>query len=113
MKKLILVTMMVCLASVGTGFAIESAAGLSPAAGVETSFQENWFDQAGDWFVTLGKSPEDRKVIIAQRRAERFKLAGPATVQQAESKVSDAAKQVISDAPKDIPSDAPSEAPIL
>ncbi len=33
--------------------------------------QDSVIDKASDWAATLGKSPEDRDMILTQRRAER------------------------------------------
>lgn len=33
--------------------------------------EDSIIDKAGDWMATLGKSPEDKDMILAQRRAER------------------------------------------
>ncbi|HEX9780487.1 MAG TPA: hypothetical protein VGB20_04660 [bacterium] len=51
--------------------------GASPAfAQVRTlseQFSESraWHERVGDWFATVGRSPEERRQVLLQRRAQR------------------------------------------
>ena len=36
-------------------------------------YQDTVFDQAGDWFATLGKQGDEKDRILAERKAERLK----------------------------------------
>ena len=38
---------------------------------MERASDESVFDRTGDWFATIGKSPEEREAIVAKRREER------------------------------------------
>jgi len=44
--------------------------GASPAA-YEHASDQAIFNRVGDWFATIGKSPEEKEAILAERRAKR------------------------------------------
>lgn len=49
-----------------------SLAGAPAVYAAQSVSEDNVFDRVGDWFATLGKGPNERDAIIAQRRAERL-----------------------------------------
>jgi hypothetical protein len=48
----------------------EGAKGASSTA-YEHASDQSVFNRAGDWFATIGKSPEEKEAILEQRRQER------------------------------------------
>lgn len=38
---------------------------------LEHASDEAVFHRVGDWFATIGKSPEEKKAVIAERKAKR------------------------------------------
>jgi len=65
MKKFISVLM--------AAFFIFSATPMMKAcyAGSEVVYQDNAFDNLGDWMATMGKDKEEKDMVIAQRKADR------------------------------------------
>ena len=68
MKKLFgFAVLSLFLATAVNAYAEQAAAPVAmPGAGEETVL-----DQMGDWFATIGKTTEDKQVIITQRKADR------------------------------------------
>ena len=56
-------SMSLCFAQMGQKGASEKA--------YEHASEEAIFNRVGDWFATIGKSPEEKEAIIAERKAKR------------------------------------------
>jgi hypothetical protein len=59
-------------AEAGRGNAVTDAAAPCPTA------QDSLIDKWGDWYATIGKSPEESARIVDERRAQRIQAAGQA-----------------------------------
>jgi len=53
------------------GFAAESSSKGASAKAYEHASDEAVFNRVSDWFATRGKSDEEKKAIIAERKAKR------------------------------------------
>ena len=62
MKKWIVISLLIIV-----GFA--AAPSSAYAGNIQSG--DSIVDKASDWLATIGKSPEDRDMILAQRRSER------------------------------------------
>ena len=45
-------------------------AGLTPLYAAD-AYEDTWWDEATDWFATLGKPQDEKDMILAERRADR------------------------------------------
>ncbi len=89
MKKSTLLLFTVCLLAASPAYA-ETEQGASPQA-YEHASEQAIFVRASDWFATLGKSPEERDAIVAQRKAER---AAKRAQQEAKKQTAEAEKEI-------------------
>jgi len=64
--------MLIVVFAIGTipAYAQSGRKGASATA-MEKASDEAVFHRVGDWFATIGKSPDEKKAIIAQRKADR------------------------------------------
>jgi len=58
------------IGSMSLCFAQKGQKGASEKA-YEHASEEAIFNRVGDWFATVGKSPEEKETIIAERKAKR------------------------------------------
>jgi len=72
MKKLVLLLIAVSLALTSSmpAFAAKGSKGASEQA-YEHASDKAIFNRVSDWFATVGKSPEEKEKIIAERDAKR------------------------------------------
>ena len=63
--SLVMISMPALAAQGGTKGASQKA--------VENASDEAVFNRVGDWFATVGKSPEEKEKILAERKAQRVK----------------------------------------
>ena len=71
MKKVTALLLVLVLAlSVVPAYAAQEAKGASAKA-YEKASDEAVFHRVGDWFATRGKTPEEAKAIVADRKAQR------------------------------------------
>ncbi len=71
MKKVLVAifAVMFVLSAVPSFAAFEMKGAVAPA--VQQAGNESALDKVGDWFATRGKTPEEKTVILNQRRADR------------------------------------------
>ncbi|MFH1552194.1 MAG: hypothetical protein ABID83_00945 [Candidatus Omnitrophota bacterium] len=71
MKKVIALILVLTFA-IGTPlFAVEKDTKGASAKAYEQASDQSAFNRVGDWFATRGKSPEETKKILAERKAKQ------------------------------------------
>ena len=71
MKKILIFTLVaIFIIGVIPAFAAKGRRGASDKA-LQNASEEAVFHRVGDWFATIGKSDEEKKAIIAERKAKR------------------------------------------
>ncbi len=68
-KKLCLLMIISVFVFGGTSVYAEKGASV---AGLEHASDEAVFNRVSDWFATVGKSPEEKQVVLAKRKAARI-----------------------------------------
>ena len=75
MKKLVVITLVLSLIVISMPiFAAEGGKKGASARAFERASDEAIFHRVGDWFATRGKSEEEAKAIIAERKAKRVAI---------------------------------------
>jgi len=69
-RVLILLLVAAIMIPAVTAIAQQGTKGASATA-MEKASDEAIFHRIGDWFATIGKSPEEKQAIIAERKAKR------------------------------------------
>ncbi len=68
-------------------FAAEKGSKRASAQAYEHASDQSVFNRAGDWFSTIGKSDEEKAVILAERKAKRAAEKAKKEAEKAQKKI--------------------------
>ena len=94
MRKLLTISfiLMLAMAYIPTFAAEEGKKGASAKA-YEHASDQSIFNRVGDWFATIGKSPEEKEKILEERRAKRAAKRAEIEAKKAAKKAEKEAKK--------------------
>ena len=93
MRKLVAIIIVLALVTVSVpAFAAKGQKGASAKAYAQAS-DEAVFHRVGDWFATRGKSDQEKKAIITERKAKRAAARTEKEARKQQKKLQKAAKK--------------------
>ncbi|MBN1872318.1 MAG: hypothetical protein JW800_07075 [Candidatus Omnitrophica bacterium] len=85
-KAVVFILVLSFICAVTPSYAAKGRKGASDSA-IEHASDEAIFHRVGDWFATVGKSDEEKKVIIAERKAKRAATRAQKTAEKQKRKM--------------------------
>ncbi|MCK5655772.1 MAG: hypothetical protein KAI03_05740 [Candidatus Aureabacteria bacterium] len=99
MKRLFIIVLCLLVGSVSTiTFGAEGGEKGASSKAYEHASEKSVFNRMGDWFSTIGKSDEEKKTILEERRAKRAMKRAEKEAKKAEKETRKAKKETEKDA---------------